>query len=143
MENGLKSARISCQIWVNKDQKWRERVYFIFQTSFFGGLRSCWSSKYGVFIILRAGQLRIYSATSKADNRITRYEGDLNLFYPSKTNFGPRCTQTPEKNILRHILTCFFHFWVLFCLKPTRTVLLKPFLGDQNFPNASNMDILT
>ena len=57
-----------------------------------------------------------------------RYEGGLNLFYAPETDFGPRWTQTPEKDLLRHILTCFYHFWALFCLKPTRNALFTPFL---------------
>ena len=69
-----------------------------------------------------------------------RYEGGLNLFYAPETDFGPRWTQTPEKDLLRHILTCFYHFWALFCLKPTRNALFTPFLS-QNFPDASKMII--
>ena len=69
-----------------------------------------------------------------------RYEGGLNLFYAPETYFGPRWTQTPEKDLFRHILTCFHHFWALFCLKLTRNALFTPFLS-QNFPNASKMVI--
>ena len=57
-----------------------------------------------------------------------RYEGSLNLFYASETDFGPRWTQISEKDFFRHVLTCFHHFWALFCLKPTRNALFTPFL---------------
>ena len=52
-----------------------------------------------------------------------RYEGGLNLFYAPEIDLGPRWTQTPEKDLLGHILTCFHHFWALFCPKPTRIAL--------------------
>ena len=80
-----------------------------------GGLRSLWSSKYGFFIV-------------EGGWSSDRYEGGLNLFYAPETDFGPRWTQTPEKDLFRHILTCFHHFWALFCLKPTRNALFTPFL---------------
>ena len=64
-----------------------------------------------------------------------RYEGGLNLFYPPETDFGPRWTQTPEKDLFRRILTRFYHSWALFCLNPTRNAHFTPFLS-QNFPNA-------
>ena len=43
----------------NKAQKWKEQVHFRSRTSYFGGLRSFWSSKYGFFIILVAGQVTV------------------------------------------------------------------------------------
>ena len=40
----------------------------------------------------------------------------------------PKRVKTTVKDLLRHILTYFHHFWALFCLKPTRNALFTPFL---------------
>ena len=40
----------------------------------------------------------------------------------------PKWVKTTEKGLSRHVLTCFHHFWALFCLKPTRNALFTPFL---------------
>ena len=69
-----------------------------------------------------------------------RYEGGLNLIHAPETGFGPRLTQTPEKDHTWHILTCFRHSRASFCLKPTRNALFTQFLS-QNFPAASKMVI--
>ena len=99
----------------------------MFKTSYFGGLRSLWGSKYGFFI-------------NEGGWSSDRYEGALNLFYAPETDLGPRWTQTPEKDLFRHILMCFYHFWASFCPEPTRNAHFTPFLS-QNFPNASKMVI--
>ena len=39
----------------------------------------------------------------------------------------PKCVNIIEKDLWRHNLTCFHHFWALFCLKPTRNALFRPF----------------
>ena len=38
-----------------------------------------------------------------------------------------KCVKTNEKDLSKHILTCFHHFWALFCLKPTKNALFTPF----------------
>ena len=86
-------------------------------TSCFGGVRSFWILELKIWIFHQFGG---WSSD--------RYEGGLNLFYAPETDIGPRWTQTPEKDLFRHILTCFHHFWALFCLKPTRNALFTPFL---------------
>ena len=43
----------------------------------------------------------------------------------------PKWVKTTEKGLSRHILTCFHHFWALFCLKPTRNALFTPFFSSK------------
>ena len=97
----------------NKAQKWKEQVHFRSRTSYFGGLRSFWSSKYGFFIILVAGQVTV---TKEVWTYFTRQK-------PILVPDGPR----PQRKIFLDI------FWRVF-------FLFSSFLS-QNFPNASKMVI--
>ena len=40
----------------------------------------------------------------------------------------PKWVKTTEKGLYKHVLTCFHHFWAIFCLKPTRNALFTLFL---------------
>ena len=67
------------------------------KTSYFGGLRSFWSSKYGFFII---------EGCWSSDC----YEGGLNLFYAPENDLGPRWTQTLEKYLFLTYFDVFSSF---------------------------------
>ena len=62
------------------------------------------------------------------------------LILCARNRFWSQIDPGPRKNCSRYNLTCFYHFWALFCMKPTRHTLSRPFL-DQKFPNASKIAI--
>ena len=83
------------------------------------GLRSSWTSKYGLFINLGG-----WSSEP--------YEGSLNYLYAPDANFGPRWTHTPDIDLDRHmyaylhtpdidldrhIYAYLLDFWALFASK--------------------------
>ena len=103
----------------NKVQKWKKRLCFTFRSSYFRDLRSLWTSKYGF--------LHHFGCWS-----IDRYEEGLNLIYVScvVNRFTSQMDPYPEKDYVRHILTCFYHLCALVCLKLTRNALYTPFLNN-------------
>ena len=100
----------------NKAQKWQERVYFMSRTTYFGGLRSLRSSKYGFFIILGAGQVTVtkeiwtYFTRQKPilvpDGPRPKRETILDIFWRVFIIYGIYFAWNwPEMHFLRH-------FWV-------------------------------